>query len=97
MKELSDKEMEQMTEALKKSFGDYKKDSSNNIYQNTSILLGILGVLGSIVCGASLESFILIIVGIFVSIVSAMFMYGFGKIIKDLEKTREVIEEINRK
>lgn len=90
----TDKEIEEMSKVLGQAFYNSNEDDKKNIYQIVSIILGVLGVIGSFIISVGMENITILFIGSFTSIVSALFMYGFGTIIKDLGKTRKATELI---
>ncbi len=84
-KAMSFEEMDEMAYAIAKAYNSTYDDGGMNVYQTTSVVLGILGAISSIVLAIGAESVSIAIVGIYTSFVISLFMYGFGEIIKRVQ------------
>ena len=73
------------------------EENKKNIYQVVSIVLMILGVISSIILGAEAENTLTGIIGIGVSLISGLFMYGFGEIIRQLKLANHKLLNIKDK
>ena len=68
--------------------------NKSNGWQNSAIILGLLGFIGSIVYGAELKS-VYVAIGCMVStFILCMFIYGIGTLI---EQNDIIIEMLNKK
>lgn len=72
-------------------------EDKKNIYQVVSIMLMILGVISSIVLGAATENTLTGFIGIGLSLISGLFMYGFGEIIRQLKLANKNILNLKDK
>ncbi|MDD3186857.1 MAG: hypothetical protein PHD02_00045 [Bacilli bacterium] len=95
-KPMTDKEVEDMAKALSGTFNNYQVDKKN-IYQIVSIILIILGVIVSFILSVNTDSPSALIIGIAVSFVSGLFMYGFGEIIRQLKIANTQLSLIKKK
>ena len=84
-KPMSPEEMDEMAYAIANAYNSTYDESGMNIYQSTSVILGILGAIASIILAIVSESVSIAIIGIYASFVVSLFMYGFGEIIKKVQ------------
>ena len=84
-KPMSFEEMDEMAYAIANAYNSTYDESGMNIYQTTSVILGILGAIASIILAIVSESVSIAIIGIYSSFVVSLFMYGFGEIIKKVK------------
>lgn len=84
-KPMSHEKMDEMAYAIANANNSTYVESGMNIYQTTSVILGIFGAIASIILAIVSESVSIAIIGIYSSFVVSLFMYGFGEIIKKVQ------------
>ncbi|MFV0250016.1 MAG: hypothetical protein ACK5HP_03160 [Bacilli bacterium] len=94
-KPMTDKEVEEMGAILSNTFNNYQVDKKN-IYQIVSIILMVLGVIASFMLSVGNDDPSTLFIGIAISFVSGLFLYGFGEIIRQL-KIANIQLSINNK
>lgn len=72
----------------------YSTNNVAGIIKGIAIFLAMLGVIGSIILGGKIDDLIVVIVGIFSSILSAVLLYAIGELIQIMHDIRTNSEHI---